>query len=63
MIERWIKRNHNETYEKVFGVTSLNSNHEKIFSLLRGHWSIENRSHGYWALVEVLGSWCYFSRR
>lgn len=48
MIERWIKRNDKDTYEKVFGLTSLpkeKANAQNIFSMLRSHWSIENRSH------------------
>lgn len=48
MIERWIKRNGNDTYEKVFGLTSLSkekADSKKVFSILRSHWSIENRSH------------------
>lgn len=48
MIERWIKRNNKETYEKVFGLTSLNKERfstKEVFKILRSHWSIENRSH------------------
>lgn len=48
MIERWINRNGEETYEKVFGLTSLSTkkaNSESIFKIVRSHWSIENRSH------------------
>jgi predicted transposase YbfD/YdcC len=48
MIERWIKRNGKDTYEKVFGLTSLSkerADSKQVFSILRSHWSIENRSH------------------
>lgn len=48
MIERWIKRNGKETYEKVFGLTSLSKEKaglKDIFKIIRSHWSIENRSH------------------
>lgn len=48
MIERWIKRNGKDTYEKVFGLTSLlkqKANAKNIFQMVRSHWSIENCSH------------------
>ncbi|MEK7432432.1 MAG: ISAs1 family transposase [Cyanobacteriota bacterium] len=48
MVERWIKRNGKETYEKIFGLSSLSkakADAKSIFSMLRSHWSIENRSH------------------
>lgn len=48
MIERWIKRKGKDSYEKVFGLTSLlkeKANAKEIFQMVRSHWSIENRSH------------------
>lgn len=47
-IERWIKRNGKETYEKIFGLTSLSkekADSKRVFQILRSHWSIENCSH------------------
>lgn len=39
-----------ESYERVFGLTSLRkekADAKRVLSLVRGHWGIENRSHGY----------------
>ena len=44
-IEREIKRKEKTSLETVYGITSLESSPEELLNLVRGHWSIENKSH------------------
>lgn len=48
MIERLIKTGEKESYERVYGLTSLpkeKADSKKILKIVRSHWSIENKSH------------------
>lgn len=56
LLERWVTRHQQTTYESVCGITSLTpleASPDKLLALVRSHWHIENRCH--WRRDATLG--------
>jgi hypothetical protein len=56
LLERWVTRHAQTTYESVCGITSLTvdeASPAKLLALVRSHWHIENRCH--WRRDATLG--------